>query len=478
MSTTEEVLDARIDELTDNFSLRTINALMNNDITTVRELVVLRDEELKNLRGFGTRALDQVKGFEFDLSTGGVELPKPKVTEYKLHEWMVEKLKERQADALKRYYGLDREREKGIDIAKEYGVSRERVRQILLGATRKIAKAIDTGEIEPEMVEKIRVAAENGTCLNNLNDLSPVYNSASVAEMIAVAKGWGRRTRIDGLKSDWLVSGSSCESKIEDDVMKVLKWLECQPGLVPIEALAEQAEVSKELIFDLDSVRFEGEYVALINGYNKHGIDRSVRIRSYMVQKVKPVTVKEIKEEFELASEEVARNILINIPGVVNVGKSVYGLTEYGYSNLDTRETIIDYLKQCGEPRHFSEIVRYVKHYRVVDDTSITAAIYAHPEDFTRFSDGYVALAEWGYSSDAEKRKVFEVTAREAVLEVLKEATEAMSNKEITEAVRQKFGNRATDAQVTISMASKALEDDGVLERLGNGNTAYYKIKA
>ncbi|MDO4978796.1 MAG: DNA-directed RNA polymerase subunit alpha [Candidatus Saccharibacteria bacterium] len=42
-------------------SARTANALVNNDIKTVRDLVVLSDSDLKELKGFGSKALDEVK---------------------------------------------------------------------------------------------------------------------------------------------------------------------------------------------------------------------------------------------------------------------------------------------------------------------------------------------------------------------------------------------------------------------------------
>lgn len=42
-------------------SARTANALMNNGIKTVRDLVMLSDSDLKDLKGFGTKALDEVK---------------------------------------------------------------------------------------------------------------------------------------------------------------------------------------------------------------------------------------------------------------------------------------------------------------------------------------------------------------------------------------------------------------------------------
>ena len=48
-----------IDEL--NLSARTANALLNNEIKTIRDLVMLSESDLKDLKGFGQKALDEVK---------------------------------------------------------------------------------------------------------------------------------------------------------------------------------------------------------------------------------------------------------------------------------------------------------------------------------------------------------------------------------------------------------------------------------
>lgn len=52
-------LDTPIEEL--NLTARTSNALINNDIRTVHDLVTLSDQDLRELKGFGSKALDEVK---------------------------------------------------------------------------------------------------------------------------------------------------------------------------------------------------------------------------------------------------------------------------------------------------------------------------------------------------------------------------------------------------------------------------------
>ncbi len=58
---TEEgsMLTTSIEDL--NLTARTTNALINNDIHTIQDLFALSDAELRDLKGFGSKALDEVK---------------------------------------------------------------------------------------------------------------------------------------------------------------------------------------------------------------------------------------------------------------------------------------------------------------------------------------------------------------------------------------------------------------------------------
>ncbi len=52
-------LNTPVEEL--NLTARTANALINNDIRTVHDLVTLTEQDLRELKGFGSKALDEVK---------------------------------------------------------------------------------------------------------------------------------------------------------------------------------------------------------------------------------------------------------------------------------------------------------------------------------------------------------------------------------------------------------------------------------
>ena len=52
-------LNTSIEDL--DLTARTANALINNDIRTVQDLVTLTEQDLRELKGFGSKALDEVK---------------------------------------------------------------------------------------------------------------------------------------------------------------------------------------------------------------------------------------------------------------------------------------------------------------------------------------------------------------------------------------------------------------------------------
>lgn len=52
-------LNTPVEEL--NLTARTANALVNNEIRTVHDLVTLSEQDLRELKGFGSKALDEVK---------------------------------------------------------------------------------------------------------------------------------------------------------------------------------------------------------------------------------------------------------------------------------------------------------------------------------------------------------------------------------------------------------------------------------
>lgn len=89
-------LDIRLNEL--DLSVRSENALKNEGIETLRELVAKHDYELLRISNFGRKSLKEVEEAlaDFGLSLSG----KPSVTRTKSGNQALDKLSEQMADAL------------------------------------------------------------------------------------------------------------------------------------------------------------------------------------------------------------------------------------------------------------------------------------------------------------------------------------------------------------------------------------------
>ena len=470
----EEVLDYSVERL--DLSVRATNALMNNEIRTIRDLLALSDEELKDLKQLGAKAVDEIKDKLLDLSGGKFSFVSKefKTQNMGLDVWMNEKLKPNYVEILVDFYGLlDGKRKNLREVADSLGISHERVRQIKQKALKKLKRAIDNGCIDQEMLKKFDDYAEKQTKLQDINDLSEVYNNTAVARLL------GDVARCHIFKNDWYFNSEwlvKDEVKLLEDWQKAKDWLDSQTGFVPLDELVKQSGVSRDKILDIKNVKLDDGYVAIVDARRKDGVDRAKVVKKIMQDEIRPMTIDEIAKKTGFDRESL-RGLIYRIPGVVNVGNSIFALEEFGYSDKDSRELAIEYLKACGEPRHIDDIVKYVLHRRVVEAGSVQAAIYINTKDFTRFENGFVALAEWGYESDAKKKITYEVPTREAVLGVLKENPErALSIRDISNEIVKKYGDKATSVMVTIGMEAKKMAEEGIVDVLGT-KTYYYRLK-
>ena len=468
MENLDNSLDLEIKSLL--LSRRTTNALINNGITTVRDLVVLTEEDIANLRGIGETGLKELSDKIYEVTENGWRPPVKPVLE--LHEWLTEHIKDRNLDLLEQNFGLlNGEPIKAAELAVIFGITTSRTGQILANCRDKLKDAITNGDINPDIYARIKTYAKQDTPLDQITGLSTVYDNSAIALLYAESTG-DFEIYVDGrLKTKWITSDVD---KLRQNVDTALEWLSSQPGFVPIDELVRQSGVKKSLVLDLRPVKIDGDYIAYVDGYRKDGIDHAGVIRRIMTDKISPVTIDELIEKTGFEDRQV-RALVSRMPGVVNVGNSVYALEEYGYSNKDTKELVFDYLKECNDVMHIKDITNYVMHRRVIEKDSVIAAISANPDLFTRLEDGYIALAEWGYEEAPRQNQRYEVPVRDAVLSVLSH-TEPLTNREILERVMQKYGEKSTNSIVSIGVVTKKLLSEGIVKSLGSGTIGYFVL--
>ena len=455
-------------------SPRTTNALTKSNINTVGDLLALTDKELLSLRGLGLKSFEEVSDIIGQIIDGKATL-KPEY--YDLHDWIPLNLKERSARAVALNIGLyGNSPIKAIDIAERFGVTRSRIGQILDRAYIKLKTAIQKQDINPQTLARLQAFASKGTKLEDIQGLSNVYDSPAIAVLYAKLIDQIILYQNPNLTSNWIILPDMAP-KYQAYIDTALKWLKKQPGFVDIFALSKQSKVPEKIIRNLSSVKIVGDDIALVNGYRKDGIDNAALVRETMLRNIKPMTMQEISEQTGIKMS-ILRGLIYRIPTVVNIGRSTFGLTDFGYSNKDTGEIVCDYLKACGEPVQIEDVIKHVLHYRVVDPDTVKAAIYNSP-DLSRLEDNFIALSEWGYEPASTKatKASYAVPAQDAIMSVLRSADRALSVREISEAIASEFGTRVTTTMVTIAAVLKKLVASGQVEQLGTVSTYYYRLK-
>ena len=471
-SVPDEVMTLSVDLL--GLSIRTTNALMNAGVTTVEALIYTPKDAVRQFPGMGAVGMKEIyeQGI-IDKILNGTINTKSLGQSLELHDFFLTSLKPRQASIVTDYYGLTNATMTLDAIGQTMGVTRERIRQIIKSTLRKIKAGVASHEINPKIFDIIKTAASEYRPMNLVEEVSTVYVHESVIrlyadlfpEEIAVY-------RSPSLASDWLVNDTEEMGRRVDRAVQALK---AQTGLVKIDELARAYDIDQHLLYDMEKVTIQDGLIVLNTNKRALGNDRAYEIGQLLEAAIKPLSIYDIAEQLQLDSV-IVRSTIYRMPGVVNVGPSMYALEKHGYTNKDTADIIHDYLREEGSPVHMSQIISYVKRYRLVTDSAVHGAIGMNPELFTRLDDGYIALAEWGYEGKDLKNTRLEVPAAEAFMAVLAADTEPRSQKEILERVVGMYGSRSTGSAVTIASTLKKMVDAGTVTKLGAERAPYYTI--
>jgi hypothetical protein len=293
-----------------------------------------------------------------------------------------------------------------------------------------------------------------------------VYVDAKVFDIRLYKDNW--------LNSEWIVDN---DFNIEYQVNKAVDALRSQIGPVKINELADEFAVNEKVLYDIRSTTINDGLIVLNTNKRATGNDLAFEIKNYMDKIVRPVTVTEVCNALNLNLNQ-ARGLIYRIPGVVNVGLSTYALEKYGYTGKPIIEIAAEFLAAEGQPTHIDRIVSYVQKYRLVKTHSIPTQLSVYSNIFTRLDDGYYALKEWGYEpSKLIKSNRLEVSAREAVIDILSDSNTPLSPKDVLTAVVHKFGDKSTNKSVTISSVLVDLHKEGIVAKLGTDRSPFYFIR-
>ena len=290
-------------------------------------------------------------------------------------------LPERSQEIVKKRFGLKQEKPQTLEkIGSDYGITRERVRQIVGDALKKISQKrgeADFMKVEDKIV--FTIEANSG-----------IIKESKIIEKLG-AGDWRESNSLGLLR---LCSGRIIAAE-EDGISKV--WAQ---NSRTIEKVRETLSAAREIL-------------------KKEG---------------KLFTDKEITEKLLAVKQDFSKEELLNHLGVLSgIEKSKFG--KWGMSDWaqispkGTRERIYAILKEKGRPLHFTEIAELIDKYGLSKKKAHVQTVHNElikNNLFVLIGRGIYALKEWGYSQG---------TIRDVLEEILKKSGKALSRDEILKEV-------------------------------------------
>ncbi|NCA93720.1 MAG: hypothetical protein EOM84_00930 [Sphingobacteriia bacterium] len=278
------------------------------------------------------------------------------------------------------------------EIGDNYGITRERVRQIIKEATNKAKQQAQKDELFKKAEEKIKftIRDKHGIIskrelleilasreeeksfidfiLNCSDSFSLVEGGEEIEEAVAHQQfDFGFWKKIKELGKEIL----HLQSETLNDDNLFAEFLKHHPDLKK-EALFSYLSVSKEIKKGV----FEKWGIARWEEISPKG----VKEKAYLIikEKNKPLHFRDVAkliDEFRLSRKkthpQTVHNELIKDEKFVLVGRGTYALKEWGYQKGTVKDVIADILQKSAKPLHQDEIIKKVLSVRDVKKTTI-----------------------------------------------------------------------------------------------------------
>lgn len=292
--------------------------------------------------------------------------------------------KEREREILFDRFGVGKSPKTLHAIGQKYGITRERVRQIVNNAIRKIQKNMPaeigakTEKIEKTVTELGGYAPKEILCdklgVTDAGEQNAVRFIASLSQRLDTVK------ESNILKQGWADKKIKL-TKIKDASKNAVSYLKEH------EKTAKTADIAAALKIEENfaGAVLSGTKAVMKTDNGRWGLSKwpevnpkSIKDKSkyVMVRHGKPLHYSDLAQKIsDIGKREVTKqsvhNELIKNPEFVLVGRGIYALTEWGYEPGVVEEVIVAVLADAGKPLHKDEIVELVLERRIVKPSTI-----------------------------------------------------------------------------------------------------------
>lgn len=452
------------------FSARTLNVLCENNIFTFGDLLKAEESgvDFLSMRGLGAKCYSEIRSCLDNSNNYSDELAKPKAYSFGDY-WKYIQTDDRNFTVLVDYYNSSPSVTLQ-SIGEKYGVTRERIRQIIKKGVTRLASAANNGLIAPGVVKHYDDAARSVTEISLLDQSDEVFTSSGLAYlMLDVFPRRYKLIKRTGLNGAWF---TLAEENISEKLDVVLDELRYNPKPLMMKNIINIFGIPESMVMSIDKVIEKDGYVTLRSNGTASGTSRDVIITDYLNTINRPASVAEIANNTPLADSQV-RGAVQDKTRFVNVGKSVYDLADKDYSNFPVSSLAKNILLAEDRALKIDEITKYVQRYSDISESGIAYnLIYT---DGIRRVGNYFLLAEWNDDKIAKKaKKNYAVALDDAIVNIINSApNEVFDFTRVKESLIEKYGDDVSVNDNSIRLRLSQLTKANLIQRVGNNTGCY-----
>jgi hypothetical protein len=306
---------------------------------------------------------------------------------------LMDDLSSRSRDIVQRRYGLSNDKGETLEaIGREFGVTRERVRQILSDVIRNISSKSDDPDFK-KVEEKIIFTIEKNNGIIRESEIIRKFNTDGPREANAIRLFMECSKNIFPVEKKGLVEKSwvSNKSVIEELIQSAE---EAERIFLAENRIMASEEIASKLSSSLENLTREKalSFLSVLsriekNKFEKWGIrgwvevnPKGTRERIYLIMKElgKPLHFTEIAKLIDKhnlgkrkAHPQTVHNELIKDERFVLIGRGIYAMAEWGYTEGTIRDVLEDILKKSPNPLTKDEILDRILKMRKVKKTTV-----------------------------------------------------------------------------------------------------------
>lgn len=301
-------------------------------------------------------------------------------------------LPERSREIVKKRFGLKQEKPQTLEkIGNDYGITRERVRQIVSDALKRVSqKRGEFGFIKAEDRIVFTIEANSGIIKESeiIEKLGRSdWREANALNLLRLCSGRIIATEEDGINLTWAENNRAIE-KVRETLSAAREILKKEGRL-----FTDKEMTAKLLSVKRDFSKDEAlDYLGVLSGIEKNKFGKwgmsdwaqispkgtRERIYAILKEKGRPLHFTEIAkfiDKYGLSKKkahvQTVHNELIKNNLFVLIGRGIYALKEWGYSQGTIRDVLEEILKRSGKALSRDEILKEVSKVRQVKKATV-----------------------------------------------------------------------------------------------------------